>query len=200
MKILSLIAAHKIVTAAILVGIAGSTAGAVVIAENSKPVEAEVSSVESVDKAPANNEATEPEATPEPSQEVAVVNTPVASPTPTPAPVKPTQDQVTPKEQQNPYGEGSQLWYVYNKRSEAGRSVGAWGDVNTWASAARHSGAEVNLDNPRQGDAMVYANQIFFIESVDGESFTSSYMINGARQTITFPKTDVAQGKFVFIH
>jgi len=81
----------------------------------------------------------------------------------------------------NRYAYGYCTYYAYNKRAEAGRTVGSnWGNATTWASLARASGYSVDK-NPQAGDVFQASGgwggygHVGYVERVnaDGSIFVS---------------------------
>jgi surface antigen len=80
----------------------------------------------------------------------------------------------------NPYGQGSPLWYAYQRRVEAGKAVGAWGNGDTWHIVAKNNGVAVGTTPQVNAtvSVMLGGRGVYLgaVDTVSGNSFTYSRM------------------------
>ena len=135
--------------------------------------------------------------------------TPTDTATSQPAKVTSTAPATTlaPTEVKNPYQEGFDYWYVFNRRTAVGKPVGTtWVNPQHWLYYAKQDGYTVDM-NPEKWAisvrGMTSGNVLAFVESVnDDGSLTMSAMnyTSGWNRTDTFQVGQAELSAWIFIH
>ncbi len=105
----------------------------------------------------------------------------------------------------NPYPKGSESWYVYDRRIESGKSMGLWGGYQICKAAARSVGLIVDA-TPEVGSIAIESNEnnivadTGIVDSIDGDSFSYSTMINGQVVSRTSDEANQRGYHSEFIH
>ena len=181
---------YKIAAALLLTSVIGATA----YTQNYKVENMMIEQIEQIEEPietvvePETIEVVEPEIISQPVEKKEVIHTPIPEPTPI----------VT---NENPYPAGSNPGYIYDKRQQEGRVVGAWGGLNSWIGGAREAGATIS-DIPVVGStAILYRELGYYVEKINDEDDTIlfSWMSDGKIIYTTYPISRI-NGEILYIY
>lgn len=213
MKILQLVKSHKIATLVVASCLIGGTGVGAAIhtnsinnSDNHVSQGVAVKEVESVSTDVDTAEITAEVPTEAPtstSDTGSTADDPSDTSTPTVSSSEPVVTPAQPEEAvepTNPYQDGTNEHYLYNKRKSLGKTVGDWGPTQSWVVTAKSSGVPTSYDPSIGSTAVMPSGIAYHVDDITGPDATVSAYIDGGMRVMKWPIESLRRSSTQFIH